>query len=266
MEAEAAAPIEVAPAAPAAPDTPAVPAADDLATAIAELQNVLLRSEDIDKFMHELAIQAARLVAGSLSCGITSSRAGQNATVACSDDLGSHVNQLQYELHEGPCLTALADACPVRADDLAADTRWPRFAAQASAKGISSVLSLPLIACDETVGALNLYALTRAAFGDEQARRAEQFAELAAGALALGLRLVSYAALTDQLRASLTSRAVIDQAVGVIMGRERCTQDSAFAVLRTASQNRNVKLRDVAQEVIADVSGQRPEPPPFEDS
>ena len=145
-----------------------------------------------------------------------------------------------------------------------AETRWPRFTSQAAEAGIGSCLSLPLIARGETVSALNLCSLNRQAFGEVQTRRAERFAENAAGALALGLRLASYAALTDQLRASMASRAAIDQAVGIIMERQRCTQDAAFGALRAASQSRNVKLRDVATEVVASVAGEHPQPPPFE--
>jgi hypothetical protein len=113
------------------------------------------------------------------------------------------------------------------------------------------------------VGALSLYALAPGVFGAEETQRAGRFAEPAAGALALGLRLVTYSDLVDQLRASLASRAVIDQAVGVIMGQERCTQDKAFATLRSESQNRNLKLRDVAREVVTSASGEPPQPPPF---
>jgi GAF domain-containing protein len=230
---------------------------------VTELQNVLLGTESIEKFVQELVVQAARLIADSLSCAITLNRTGRMSTVACSDELATRVNELQYRLGEGPCLAALREGCPVRVDDTAADDRWPRFGAQAAASGVLSALSLPLTAQDETIGALNLYARAREAFGDAETRRAERFAENAAGALALGLRLVSYAALTDQLRESLASRAVIDQAVGVIMAQERCGQDKAFSVLRTASQNRNLKLRQVAQEMVLGVTGQAPEPPPF---
>lgn len=237
---------------------------EDISAGITELHNVLLDSESIDKFVQELAVQAARLVAGSLSCGITLRRGTQTTTVACSDDLASDVNHMQYDLLEGPILTAIEDRCEVRVDDMAAELRWPRFASAAAECGVRSCLSLPLIAQDETVGVLTLYALTPEAFGEDETRRAEKFAEPAAGAMALGLRLVTYADLIDQLRTSLASRAVIDQAVGVIMGQERCTQHKAFAALRTASQNRNVKLRDIAREVVANASGEPPQPPPFE--
>ena len=69
--------------------------------------------------------------------------------------------------------------------------------------------------------------------------------------------------LTDQLRASLASRAVIDQAIGVIMAQQRCTATDAFAILRTASQNRNLKLRQVAEQLVTGITGHPPQEPPF---
>jgi GAF domain-containing protein len=242
----------------------AVGSQSSIAAGVSELHDVLLSTQSIEDFVQELAEQAAQLIADSLSCGITLRRDGAVGTVACSDELAGEVNALQYRLGEGPGLTALAQGAAVQCGDLSADPRWPVFAPQAAARGVQSALSLPLIAQEQVIGALNLYGRERAAFGPGQAGLAATFAENAAGALALGLRLVSYAALNDQLRASLASRAVIDQAVGIIMGRERCTQDRAFEVLRTASQHRNVKLRALAQEMVAGVSGQAAQPPPFE--
>ena len=89
------------------------------------------------------------------------------------------------------------------------------------------------------------------------------FAACAAGALALAARQASYAALTDQLRAALASRSVIDQAIGIIVAQERCPAAQAFAILRTASQKRNVKLREIARDIVTSVSGAPPEPAPF---
>lgn len=260
-----------------------------LASGIAGLQAVLLDTESIDRFVQELAVQAARLVDGSLSCGITLSRRGTVSTMACSDDLASAVNEVQYRLGEGPALTAMTECCAVRADDLAAETRWPGFCREAVSQGVLSVLSMPLIApgsqeeagsqdgpadqdgaerqdeqeSSDPAGAVSLYAKEAGAFGREETRRAERFARDAAGALALGLRLVGYAELAGQLRESLSSRAVIDQAMGVLMGQQRCSQDAAFAMLRAASQNRNVKLRDIAEQVVSGVTGEPVQQPPF---
>jgi AmiR/NasT family two-component response regulator len=80
----------------------------------------------------------------------------------------------------------------------------------------------------------------------------------------MALRLASCVALTEQLQASLASRLVIDRAIGVIIARERCTQREAFEVLRSTSQNRNIKLREIAASVVASVRGEPPEVAPFE--
>ena len=137
---------------------------------------------------------------------------------------------------------------------------------EAASHGIRSCLALPLVAEGKAIGALNLYARSAAAFGTAETLRAQNFAKNASGAVALALRLASFAALTDQLRSSLASRTVIDQALGVIMAQERCTPAYAFAILQAASQNTNVKLRDLASAIVTGVSGERPQPPPpFED-
>ena len=132
--------------------------------------------------------------------------------------------------------------------------------------GIRSCLALPLMAGGESVGALNLYARSASAFGDEETRRAESFAENASGALTLAKRLASYTALNEQLRASMASRSLIDQAMGIVMAREKCTQAHAFEMLRKVSQNTNVKLRDLAKAIVTSVTGEPAQPPaPFED-
>ncbi len=74
--------------------------------------------------------------------------------------------------------------------------------------------------------------------------------------------MASHAALIAQLRSSLATRAVIDQALGIVMARERCTQARAFEIMRSASQNGNVKLRDLAAAIVTSVSGEPPQPPP----
>jgi GAF domain-containing protein len=153
----------------------------------------------------------------------------------------------------------------VRIDDTAAEAAWPEFESKAASRGVRSCLALPLTADGKPVGALNLYARAADAFGAAETRRAERLAENASGALALALRLASYASLTDQLRSSLASRTVIDQALGVIMAQQRCTQAEAFALLRRASQSGNVKLRDIAAAIVTRVSGEPPQPPVFED-
>jgi GAF domain-containing protein len=230
-----------------------------------ELQDALLGTESVEKFLHEMAVLAVGLVGGDMSCGMTMQSDGRPVTVACSDPVAARIDELQYTLEEGPCLQAMRDGQAVRIDDTAEKARWPEFEAQAASQGIRSCLALPLIAEGGPTGALNLYAPSASAFGPAEAQRAAEFAHNASGALALAVRLASHAALIEQLRSSLASRTIIDQALGIIMARERCTQDRAFSILRSASQNSNVKLRDIATAIVTSISGESPSPPsPFE--
>ena len=231
-----------------------------------ELHGALLSTQSVEQFLHEMALMAARLGSGGLSCGMTMQPSGKPVTVACSDLVAARVDEVQYELDDGPCLHAMRDGHLVHIEDTAEKAHWPEFEAQAAWHGIRSCLALPLNADGKPVGALNLYSHETSAFGAAEALRAESFAENASGALSLAMRLASRAALIEQLRSSLASRTVIDQALGIIMAREHCTQARAFAILRSASQNGNVKLRDIARAVVTSVSGEPPQPaPPFEE-
>jgi GAF domain-containing protein len=245
---------------------------DDANENIKELQDALLSTESVEQFLHEMSRLAAGLVGGGLSCGMTVQSGGLPMTVACSDPVAAQVDELQYNLDDGPCLHAMRDGHTVRIEDTtrmkdAGVTRWPEFEARAASHGIRSCLALPLTADGRSIGAINLYARTASAFGTAEARRAENFAENASGALTLALRLSSHALLIEQLRSSISSRTVIDQALGIIMARQHCGQSRAFAILRAASQNSNVKLREIASAVVTSVTGEPVQPPPpFEDT
>ena len=231
------------------------------------LQNALLNTDNVEQFLHELAVLSTRVVTDGLSCGMTVRQHGRPpVTAACSDPLASQVDEVQYQMGDGPCLHAMRHAQQVRVDDLSTHGRWPRFARQAVALGIRSCLALPLIADGASVGALNLYARRPGAFGPAETRRAERFAQHASGALTLALRMASCTDRNDQLRSTIVSCAIIDQALGVIMATEHVPHDKAFAMLRTVSQNTNVKLRDLAASIVTSASGQPPRPAsPFEE-
>ena len=238
----------------------------DAADKFTELQKALLGTETLEQFLHELATLAARLVTDGVSCGMTMRSTGRPATVACSDPLAADIDEVQYRLDDGPCLHAMRSGDRVSIEDTAGRQQWPQFEAAAQARGIRSCLALPLVADGKPVGALNLYAREVDAFGAAQMRHAEHLADNASGGLSLMLRLASYSELTEQLRSSLTSRAVIYQALGVIMAQERCTQAKAFEIVRTASQHSNLKLRDIAAAIVTSVSGEPPQPHPFEEN
>ena len=89
----------------------------------------------VEQFLHEMAVLAARLVSGGLSCGMTMQPSGRPVTVACSDQVASRVDEVQYELDDGPCLHAMRDGHVVRIEDTTEKARWPEFEAQAASHG-----------------------------------------------------------------------------------------------------------------------------------
>jgi transcriptional regulator with GAF, ATPase, and Fis domain len=230
------------------------------------LQDALLKTGTVEEFLKEVATLAAPLVDDGLSCAMALPSPGHRAAAACTDTMAAGLDELQSAEEDGPGLHAARRGEVVRIDDVSQHDRWRRFARRALGAGIRSSLSLPLMADGRPAGVLSLYARRPHAFSPEVTSRARWLASQASGALALALRMASCNDLNDQLRSSMASRAIIDQALGVIMVTDRCPHDRALAKLRRASQNSNVKIRDLAARIVTDATGEAPQPPrPFEE-
>ena len=180
---------------------------------------------------------------------------GRITTPARTDPLVAAVEDRQLRAEIGPCLDAIAEEIPVYAEDLAVDPRWPDFGPGAAAMGVRSVLALRL-AADGTLGALNLYARYPTAFGALDRAKGVVLAGLAGVALSLAQARDQDVRQSENLRHALVTRELVGQAQGILMEREHITADQAFGILRRASQNLNVKLREVAQDLVD--TGERP--------
>ena len=156
---------------------------------IAEMEAVLLGTENVDAFLRDLAVLAARSVDEDLSCAIMLQRGAVPRAVASSDVMASEVDELQYSLGTGPCLHAMRSGERVCVDDLVFDQRWWEYALRAVARGVRSSLSIPLSAQGSSVGAMNLYSDHPDFFGEARRWRAEQFAAEASIAVGLAARL-----------------------------------------------------------------------------
>jgi transcriptional regulator with GAF, ATPase, and Fis domain len=233
----------------------AAPDLSETGSAVAELQQLLLATEDITGFFDQLAAFAVTVLPGDVSCGITLRRGDGAFTVACSDSRASQVDEIQYAHDEGPCLRSMADGRMVVVDDLAHDDRWNGYRMPALGHGVRSSLSLPLRAGDAVLGALNIYAAAPRAFGPAEELVARRLAEETSQALELAMRVAVSSGMSANLQAALASRTVIDQAVGVLISQNRCTAEEAFEVLDSIAQNRGVALRGVAVEVVGSVGG-----------
>jgi GAF domain-containing protein len=224
-----------------------------------ELQKLLIGADGVESFLADAARYAAGAVPHAHSVGITvSATRFLRMLGATSDDLAKALDAVQYDIDDGPCLTCLRTAEVVVVDDIAADPRWPAFARRGRQAGAGSSLSVPLMIDSRAVGALNLYSREAHGLAAEDQARAQQFADQAAGAVALARRLEEREQLAGHLEKALSSRSVIDQALGIIIARTGHDADRAFQLLRAQSQHTNQKLRDVAAQIVRQASTRAP--------
>jgi hypothetical protein len=169
---------------------------------------------------------------------------GRVETVAPTDKLLWGVDAAQYELREGPCYDAATEGVHVLSPDLANDERFPRYAVTAVATGLVAQAGLRLFDAPKSQGALNLYSTTVGSFAD--------LGQLGALFTHQSAMAIAYAQEITDLQEALHSRRTIGQAIGVLMERYTLTDQRAFAFLTRLSQHRNVKLRKVSEELVAD--------------
>ncbi len=227
----------------------AVSDADEFSRRVAELSQTLISEGALDGFLQRVTNLSTELIPACDSCSVSVADDGKVYTRASSDPVSKSVDEHQYNTAEGPCLQAIATGEAVRTGAMGEDDRWPAFAPLAASEGVVSSYSVPLKANAATVGALNLYALSKP-FGEEDQALAEAFASQAAVAVANATAYHQARQLAEHLEEALKSRDVIGQAKGIIMERERVTADQAFDMLRAVSQAKNVKLREVAERVV----------------
>ena len=225
------------------------PPSTPIAAGLTELAAAMLATDSLHEFLARVAGLAAATLPIAGSCGITVQGEGRPLTVASSDALAEELDEVQYGVDAGPCLDALRNDRINSIADLSIEDRWPTYCKHALSKGVRASFSIPLRAGGSSVGALNLYSKS-SPFDAPVRQHASVFAAQAAAAITMTMRYADQVTLTEQLRTALTSRSVIDQAMGIIMGQRRCTAEEAFGVLRAASQRRNIRLRDVARELV----------------
>jgi hypothetical protein len=167
---------------------------------------------------------------------------GSLETVAPTDELLWGVDAAQYELREGPCYDAAADAVHVISPNLDGDPRFPRYAATAVAAGIEAQAGIRLFDAPKSRGALNLYARRPGAFGD--------FGALGVLFQHQAAMAIDYAREIHSLQEAVRTRGLIGNAVGIVMERYKLTDDRAFAFLTRLSQDGNIKLRAVAEQIV----------------
>lgn len=216
----------------------------ELAETFAAVARVLLEDRGVGPTLERICHLAVQTVDGCETAGVSIVEGSRITSRTTTDDLPLVVDEIQSDTQEGPCIDAIKESEVFITGSLSEERRWPKFAARAhEATGIESILSLRLFAREDTMGSLNLYSTRRDAFDEQDVAVGSVFAAHAAVALSSARR-------EAQLAEKVDSREVIGMAIGMIMGQHHATEAEAFDILRRASQRTNVKLRDVASQVV----------------
>jgi GAF domain-containing protein len=218
------------------------------------LLGIQLHRRPLEEVLQEIVDIAKDAVPGADEVSNTLVRGDKAWTSAYTGPLALDADEMQYERGYGPCMDAGRTGTVFLVTDMRGETRWPDYTEHVAARGVLSSLSVPLPIQTDVIGALNCYSRAPSAFSTEAVEIAEELAGHLAVALGNAVAVTEATTLVEQMRKAMDSRSVIDQAMGVVMAQNRCDADAAFAILTRASQNRNIKLRDIARSTVLSVS------------
>lgn len=228
---------------------------DDLLAGLSGVAGIVAGGRDVTEMLGEIAQFAVQAIPGADSASVIvvdpNSRKEQPYARAVTADFVEAIDTVQYDDgREGPCLTCLQSQRPTVSGSLGSDQRWPKFGGRVARLGVHSVLALPLSVDGVTIGAVNTYARARDAFAERAVALGSQFSGPAAVSVYHAHLLDQARQRTQRLQRALESRAVIDQAIGILRSRSGDTAEDAFTRLTQISQHEHTKLNIVAERLV----------------
>jgi len=228
------------------------PTPDAWAAVFARMAGVLMTEQTVTTVLELITSLAKDTLPGSDGSELTLvDDANNRSTSAATGRLVERLDALQYELGEGPCLTAVRDSVTVRVDNLEDDPRWPEWSARAAESGMCASLSLPLQHAGRTLGALKVYSTRPHVYTADSEDILGRFADQAAILLANMHTLSEAEALEERLLNALRDRDLIATAKGIVMLRGNLDADRAVQHLLELSARRRIAVREVAAEIVA---------------
>jgi GAF domain-containing protein len=223
--------------------------------AFSELSAIVLDRQPLGVVLRRIAELAVKMIPNVDEASVTLIERSRPRTVAFSGKLAVTLDERQYEAGFGPCLDAARHGQTLLLDTHGDPGPYPGFARQARREGVRHVLSIGMPALQQTSGGMNLYSTeTDGPFTENAVATATTFAGHAAVTLFNAALYAGAQEEVAQMRQAMASRAQIEQAKGIIMSRERCSAEEAFALLTDMSSRSNRKLRDIAALVISDAT------------
>ncbi|MEU0532711.1 GAF and ANTAR domain-containing protein [Amycolatopsis tolypomycina] len=235
------------------PSAPAAPLFDEVTGALEALAAVLREEDDFRILLQHVCLQVRHAVPGVDEASVTLVTGEVPHTATATSAVVGELDGEQYRIGDGPCLEAMRGGKIVRTSVADALERWPGFAGAAREAGFGSFLAAPLVADEQFSGAVNCYGRQDDGFEEVEAQLLELYTAAVEAILRVYHRYLRARETSEHLRTALTSRAVIDQAKGMLMAIRQVDADDAFALLVEQSQRENVKLREVAERFVARV-------------
>ena len=226
---------------------------DELTAAMADLTGAL-ETEPSEEILEVVCAEAVRAIPGADMASITAIRDGEPETAAATDDRAATIDRVQYAAGEGPCLEAAATGEIVRLPLATAGRVWPEFTEYARSVGVGSYLAAPLRVDQHLGGALNLFGYGDHGFAETDSQLLKLYTTIVTFGLRTTRRYHQARQRATELEAAMRSRAVIEQAKGILMAVHRITAEEAMKRLIAESQHTNVKLRDIATRFVAELS------------
>jgi GAF domain-containing protein len=226
----------------------------DARDAFAELARITLDTESMESVLQRIAELAKQVLPGAAEVSVSLISNDKASTAAYTGRLALDLDETQYGRGYGPCLESATGGEIVDIVDAREEPRWPDYARAAVQRGSLSSRSVPVPVLETVSAALNVYAVEPHGFDDGARELGRTFASYAAAAVRNMHVYRSARDLAEHLDRAMQSRAVIEQAKGVLMSQRRCDATEAFTILAAASQRSNRKLRDIAQAIVDGVS------------
>jgi GAF domain-containing protein len=223
---------------------------EDLRESLAGLSQLASNRLPLEDLLTQVATYAVQAIPGADGAGLTLLEQDRADTIVATAPFVTEVDDVQYGMNQGPCISAARDGQTIVSGSLGGDSRWPRFGGRVARLGVHSVVSLPLMTPDGVVGAMNVYAHAKNVFDDRAAELGQVFAVPAAIAVQNAHVLAQTRRLANRLQSALELRGVVDRAIGILMSRSGGTEHQALERLRALSQREHRKLAEIAREIV----------------
>lgn len=220
-----------------------------LLSAFEDYAHALLHPYDIGEMLYRLTDQVVDVL-GVDGAGVSIARNDRLSFLTSTGTAAAVLEEFQSSSGHGPSHLAYREGQQVRVNDLGRTDDWPEYGRVAIEQGLHAVAALPMPVHERRVGALDLYRAEPHEWGDDELRIAQLLANMASGYIRHNVQLSESRSLAEQLQQALDSRIIVEQAKGVLSGRNDIPPNQAFELLRTHARTTSIRLHDVCEHVV----------------